>query len=125
MAERRAGDDGDRRTSLGELARETLDAAGRNAGDLFHLLGRVLGEARTPSLDEPTSATGARRLKLRRDDDVREPERQHTFGPRPDWHPFVGVGTGLRHARLDLHERAADAGAALSHEAVALRVRDR
>ena len=42
---------------LGELAREPLDAARRHAGELLDLLGRVVGEARTPALDRRPRAT--------------------------------------------------------------------
>ena len=56
---------------------------------------------------------------------MREAERQHAFGARLHRHPLVGAGAGQRHARFDLHERAAHARPSLPHRAVGGALRDR
>ena len=79
-----------------------------------------------PAVDERSGApAGARRPQLRGHDHVRQPEREHAFGPRLHRHPLIGVRTGLRHPRLDLHEHAADSGTALPHQPVAMPLRRR
>ena len=47
-------------------------------------------------------------------------QRQRAFGARPRGQPFVGIGAGQRHARLNLHEVSAMAIAALAKLAVGL-----
>ena len=48
-------------------------------------------------------------------DRVREPEREHAFGPRLHRHPLVRARAGKRHPRLDLHERPSHARTSLPH----------
>ena len=54
-----AADDGHRGAPLGELAREPLDAPRGDAGDLLDLLGRVVGKASGPALDQRAGAAAA------------------------------------------------------------------
>ena len=89
--------------------------------------GRVVGEAAAPSRrsSAPARPAASAGRSLLAQDHVREAEREHAFGARPDRHPLVGARAGLRHARLDLDERAAHARPALPHVAVRRALRDR
>ncbi len=56
---------------------------------------------------------------------MRQAQGKNPFGARPDGHPLVGICTGLRHARFDLHERSAYAGSTAAHLTVADALRHR
>src|SRR5438132_451915 len=72
-----------------------------------------------PSIDERARAAGGPgRPQLLLENDVCETECQHALRARRHRHPLVGIRAGLRHARFNLHERAADARAPLPHPPV-------
>ncbi len=104
---------------------QALDRRAGNSGSLLDHVRRVVGQALGPAGDE---RAGARmriaRGKLLAQDDVRNSQREHAFRSRPARNPFVGIGAGLRHAGLDLHESAATPDASLAHFAVADGLRD-
>ncbi len=106
--------------------RETRDDGGAHSGLLLDRFRREVRQAGGPAGDQ---RAGSRSRTLRRElfaqDDVRNAQRQRAFRSRPARNPLVGVGAGLRHARLDLHEFCPASGAALAHLAVTYRLRDR
>ena len=93
---------------------------------LLDRLGRVVGQARAPAaMSAPARPASPGAASFAGHQHVRQAERQHAFGAGPHRHPLVGVRAGLRHARFDLHERAANAAAALPHRAVGVALRHR
>ena len=126
MRQRHAARDCDGRPSFGEKASEAVESPGGNAGDRLDPLRSELAEAASPPVDGPARLAGrVCRPQLVLDDHTGEPERKHAFSARRDRDPLVRIGAGLRHARFDLDERAADLRICLSHLAIGEALCDR